>query len=147
MFRGRMPPARLTPRTPGRSPCLLCPELDKVFTFYTIVVSYVEESLTETEVLAHLLEHRKTSARELTQRFSGTILSAHQALLRLGRKGLVEKEKVGNRVEFRLTDKAGALSRKVKENDQDLPLVLLLGLAASILLRASREGGENDEAH
>lgn len=95
--------------------------------------------MTETEVLAHLLEHRKTSARELTQRFSGTILSAHQALLRLGRKGLVEKEKVGNRVEFRLTDKARNLNRRTKERDSLLPLILFLGLATFILLLAAEE--------
>ena len=115
--------------------------LDTTFIFDIIVYRDKGNELTESQVLAHLLQHRKTTAPELVRRFDDNILSAHQALLRLGRKGLVKKEKTGNKVTFELTEKAKALSRETKERDENLPFVLLLGLASSILLRASSKKG------
>ena len=92
--------------------------------------------MTETEALAYLLQHKKTTALELVHRFNTNIVNAHQVLLRLERKGLVEKIKVGRSVEFKLTKRAERLSQQAKQDDTNLPLILFLGLAAFILFIA-----------
>jgi len=92
--------------------------------------------MTETEVLAYLLQHKKTTAAELVHRFNTNIVDAHQALLRLERKGLVKKIKTGRNVEFKLTEKAERLNQQAKQNNKSLPFILFLGLAAFILFIA-----------
>jgi len=99
--------------------------------------------MTEAEVLAYLLQHKKVSPPELARQFQDNILSAHQALLRLERKGLVQKKKIGYNVEFSLTEKARNLNQRTKEDDNLLPFVLFLGLATFILLLVT--GSEKDE--
>ena len=101
--------------------------------------------MTEAEVLAYLLQHKKTTASELVHRFNANIVNAHRVLLRLERKGLVEKIKVGRNVEFKLAKRAERLSRQAKQDDANLPLILFLGLAAFILLIALSKDKNKDE--
>ena len=90
--------------------------------------------MTENEVLAYLLQHKKATPPELARHFQDNLLLVHQALLRLERKGLVEKKKVSYNVEFTLTEKAKNLNQQTKQNDSFLPFILFLGLATFILL-------------
>lgn len=101
--------------------------------------------MTEIQVLAHLLQHKRATAPELARGFVDSTLSAHQALLRLQRKGLVKRKKLDYRVEFALTERAETLSREAKEDDNNLPFVLFLGLASFILLLASSNKDKNNE--
>jgi len=101
--------------------------------------------LTETQVLAHLLQHKRTTAPALARRFSESTVSAHQPLVRLERKGLVKKTKTGYKAEFELTENAEALSRKTKEQDKNLPFILFLGLASYILLLTCSNKDKNNE--
>lgn len=98
--------------------------------------------MTEIQVLAHLLQHKRITAPALAHRFNESTASAHQPLLRLQRKGLVKKRKVSYKAEFELTEKAEALSRKIKEQNENLPFTLFLGLASYILLLASSNKDE-----
>jgi len=54
----------------------------------------------------------------------------------------VKKRKVSYKAEFELTEKAEALSRKIKEQNENLPFTLFLGLASYILLLASSNKDE-----
>ena len=101
--------------------------------------------MTETQVLAHLLQHKRTTAPALAHRFSESTVSAHQPLVRLERKGLVKKTKTGYKAQFELTENAEALSRKTKEQDKNLPFILFLGLASYILLLTSSNKDKNNE--
>lgn len=100
--------------------------------------------MTEAEALAYLLQHKKISAAELVRHFNTSMVDAHQVLLRLERKGLVKKNRIGRNVEFILTDKAERLSQQAKQDNKTLPFILFLGLAISILLIALDKGKKNE---
>lgn len=103
--------------------------------------------MTQTQVLAHLLQCGRATAPGLAKKFSETTLRAHQSLLRLQRKGLVKKEKVGYRVKFELTKKAKILSGKIKEDNNNLSYAFFLGLAYQMLPLSSGSKEESDETH
>jgi len=103
--------------------------------------------VTQTQVLAHLLQCGRATAPGLAKKFSETTLRAHQSLLRLQRKGLVKKEKVGYRVKFELTKKAKILSGKIKEDNNNLSYAFFLGLAYQMLPLSSGSKEESDETH
>ena len=96
--------------------------------------------MTEAEVLAYLLQHKKATPPEVAHHFEENLLSVHQALLRLQRKGLVQKKKLSYNVEFTLTDKTKNLNHQTKQNDGILPFILFLGLATFILLLVAGSG-------
>ena len=99
--------------------------------------------MTEAEVLAYFLQHKKATPPEVAHHFEENLLSVHQALLRLERKGLVRKKKLSYNVEFTLTEKAKNLNQQTKQNDSCLPFILFLGLATFILLLVA--GSKEDE--
>jgi len=101
--------------------------------------------MTEAEVLAYLLQHKKTTPPELVRCFKADILGVHQALLRLERKGLVKKTKIGRNVEFRLTEKAERLSQQAKQDNKILPFIFFLGFATFILLIALEKNKNESE--
>jgi len=100
--------------------------------------------MTEAEALAYLLQRKKISPVELVRHFKTSMVDAHQVLLRLERKGLVRKNKIGRNVEFILTDKAERLSQQAKQDDKNLPFILFLGLAIFILLIALDKDKKNE---
>jgi len=101
----------------------------------------------EAEVLAYLLQHKAVTPPELARHFKENILSVHQALSRLERKGLIQKNKMGHKVKFTLTEKTESLNQRTKQNDNILPFILFLGLATFILLLIASEKKDEEDAN
>jgi DNA-binding MarR family transcriptional regulator len=99
--------------------------------------------MSEAEVLTYLLQYKKATPPEVAHHCEENLLSVHQALLRLERKGLVRKKKLSYNVEFTLTEKAQNLNQQTKQNDSFLPFILFLGLATFILLLVAGSGKDN----
>ncbi len=103
------------------------------------------KKMTEAQVLAYVLEHRKVTAPRIAGHFRETLSSVHQALLRLERKGLIGRKKLSYNVEFFLTEKAKNLSRQMKDNYSFLPFIIFLGLASLILVLTSNTNKDGED--
>ena len=105
--------------------------------------------MTEVELLSFLLQKGEVSSSEVAERFGVRIDHAYQVLRRLEQKGLLERNTREYGAKYRLTEKAKEISRRVKNRNGNLALLVFLGLAFAILLLASIGGnapeGEDEE--